>query len=116
MAHSNQRLQRHVMSRRSSAFRLESIEKACLDAWWSSAEDDADMKAFHTIATPVTVYALAQASKAAFSDQDLQDLGRLLDELMNYIKLEGEDAEAAKDTDRDNLILRAREMRSRLGI
>ena len=114
MARSNQRLQRQAMSRRRSAFRLDSIEKACLDAWWSSAEDEAGMKAFHTIATPVIVYALAQASKAAFSDQDLQDLGRLLDELMNYIKLEREDADAANATDRDNLILR--ELRSRLGI
>ena len=104
------------MSRRRSAFRLDSLEKACLDAWWSSAEDEDDMKTFHTIATPVIVYALAQASKAAFSDQDLQDLGRLLDELMNYIKLEREDADVATDTDRDNLILRARELRSRLGI
>lgn len=59
---------------------------------------------------------VAQASKAAFSDQDLQDLGRVLDELMKYVKLTDADTGAAKDIDRENLILRACEIRSRLGI
>jgi len=61
------------------------------------------------------VYALVQAAKTGFTDQELQELGKLLDELMNYFKLAGNNAKAI-DAARNDVILRARELRSRLGI
>jgi hypothetical protein len=115
MAYSKQRGKRPENFQRRPIYRIESIEKACLNAWWSNTVDDADMEAFHSVATPPLVYALIQATKAGFNDLELQELKQLLDELMNYVKLAERDS-AASDVDRNDLILRARELRSRFGI
>lgn len=50
------------------------------------------------------------------SDVSGQEHARLIEELTYYVKIASDDKDAAKPIDRDELILRARELRSSMSI
>jgi hypothetical protein len=71
---------------------------------------------FHSVVGPAAVLELVRTARSAVSDEDLQELGRLLEELTAYVKVVPDETGAARSTSRTELVLRARQLRSLIGI
>lgn len=95
---------------------LNMIESLCTKALDSGAGSQEAMASFRTFATPRNIRELLRIARTALSDMDRQELARLIDELTYYVKIVPDDKGLASPLDRDELILRARQVRSMTGI
>ena len=89
---------------------LRVIESACTNALAGGMTD------FQSLVNPDTVLGLVRIAKASLSDEARQRLAQLIEELTYYVKLVPDEKGAAKPLDRDDLILRTRQLRSDIGI
>jgi len=71
---------------------------------------------FHAVVGPTEVLELVRIAKSAVSDEDLQELGRLLEELTAYVKVVPDENGASRSVSRTELVLRTRQLRSLIGI
>jgi hypothetical protein len=98
-----------------SAHDLNMIEAACINAL-AREQSPEGIGEFYSLVNPASVLELMHVAKSALSDEALQELARLMDEMTLYIKLVPDEKGAAKSIDRDELILRTRQLRSLIGI
>lgn len=95
---------------------LDAISSLCVKALEIGAGSHEAMAAFHSVATPRNLGALVRIAQTALSDMERQELARLIDELTYYVKIVPDEKGLASPLDRDELILRARQVRSVIGI
>lgn len=99
-----------------TAHELNLIEDACLRALVGEKNYPGGIDEFHARIDPASVLELVHVAKSVLSDEELQELAQLMDEMTLYIKLVPDEKGVAKSIDRDELILRARQLRSVIGI
>lgn len=116
MAETNQRKRLHLRASIQASHHLSMIEATCINAQAGEQSYPGSMAEFHSRVDPVLVLDLVRIAKSAFAEEERQELGLLLDEMTRYIKLVSDEKGVAKSIDRDALILRARQLRSAIGI
>ena len=95
---------------------LNLIASVCAAATEPKPDASVAMSVFHRVATPRHVQQLVQLARMALSDTEREELARVIDELMSYVKLVPDERGTAKPIDRDALILRARQLCSAIGL
>jgi hypothetical protein len=98
-----------------SAHDLNMMEAACINALAREQSPEA-MGEFYSLANPASVLELVHIAKSVLSDEELQELARLMEDMTFYIKRVPDEKGAAKSIDREELILRARLLRSVISI
>jgi hypothetical protein len=94
---------------------LNMIEAACINAL-AREQSPEGLSAFYSLVDPTSVLELVHVAKSVLSDEELQELARLMEDMTFYIKRVPDEKDGAKSIDREELILRARQLRSLIGI
>lgn len=95
---------------------LSLMEDACINALAGEQEYPGGMAEFHSVVDPASALHVVRIAKSALSEEERQELGRLMAELTFYVKVVPDDNGAAASIDRDELILRARRFLSSIGM